>query len=275
MPEITEVERLRQTFEQYWVGRSIKSFAPQAARDLKYIQGDVEEWVKGIQKTPLVEVKRWGKKLFLHLKRGCWEIQLRSTGWFVPAEVNARDPLTDNFLHSINPKSLRMIFELSDGQEWEYHDPRTWGKWFWHETDHISYKEMRAYPDWLLDPYGATMALWEVESGRTAKDVLLDQKLTAGLGNYMSCEILHRAGVHPHTKWSSLSRVVKGKITYCVKDFIKQSTGTNDHAHWLVFNRLKMGCRSCAKDSIAYVKDRSSGRGSYYCPTCQPQGLDK
>jgi len=273
MPEITEVERLRKTFEKYWVGRSIKTFVPHGSRDLKYIMGDKQAWSRGIQNTPLVKATRWGKKLFLHFEKGCWEIQLRQTGWFVPMEIAAIDPLVDHFIHRINPRSTRMLFTLSDGQEWEYHDPRTWGQWFWHEVEHTSHEAMRTSPDWILKPYAATLALWAVKSERRAKDVLLDQKITAGLGNYMSCEILHRAGVHPHTKWSSLTRVMRAKITYHAKEFLKDCTKANDHAHWLVFKRLDLGCRTCGKDSVAYMKDRGlarSSRGSYYCPTCQP-----
>ena len=122
--------------------------------------------------------------------------------------------------------------QLRDGQIWHYHDARTWGKWWMKTMESIEedpYFESYG-PDWLHNPQAAKRMLTEVrESSRKIKDVLCDQRVTAGLGNYLSCEALHRAFVHPHSKTNLLGREDMLRLTEGIETVLRESMKSSDH----------------------------------------------
>lgn len=281
MPEIIEVEKLRRQLEPAWRGRSIVRFQAPAnsPNPRKYAQDGWDFFSKRIKHCYIRGVDRIGKNLWVKTSEYSWHIHLGSTGWFSPASEEAwdavdgtEDPIVKNFIHSINPQNIRMSLTFDDGQRWHYHDPRTWGKW-WAKP----YNEMlddpyfQDYgPDWLSSPFRASTALIEVVSRRTAKDVLCDQKVTAGIGNYLSCEILHRAGIHPHRSFNDISVESRTMLAVLVKAVLYECMKRKDHSHWRVFQRAGERCLSCGGEEIEYVKDGGSRRGSYFCRQCQP-----
>lgn len=205
-----------------------------------------------------------------------WHIHLSSTGWFVPANELARSLSnqelmdTEAFLHPVNQKGVRLRIHFNDGQVWNYVDPRTWGKWYLRTGRSMRENEyFRDYgPDWLLDSQKATLALQDTTSRRTVKDVLCDQRVTAGIGNYLACEICFLARIHPHQRYNDLSSDEKLVLASSSKYFIDLSMDSRDHSHWNVFGKAKELCPVC-KTPIGYVKDSGGARGSYFCPSCQ------
>ena len=127
-------------------------------------------------------------------------------------------------------------------------------------------------PDWLIEPKLAILALIRANTKRMAKDVLTDQRLASGIGNYLACEILYRAGVHPAARWHTIDRLGRAKIADEAIIFLEQCMNHADHSHWKVFDKKGESCPACAAP-IAYVKDGGGNakRGSYYCPVCQPE----
>jgi formamidopyrimidine-DNA glycosylase len=226
-------------------------------------------------RSEMVGAWRHGKNLFVILKPTYrqWHLHLSSTGWWMPGnEVAQRatqtDPIHDNFLHPINEKNIRVKIDLDDGQTWLYHDARTWGKWYLLPpgNEHLRWLG----PDWLKEPAAAELALITAKSKKTLKDLLTDQKLTAGLGNYLACEIAHRAKLHPHTRWNDLGPEEKQRTANAVHQLIREAMENDDHRNWRVFDRAGHPCRDHPETNIQYAKDgKSAKRGSYYCPRCQ------
>lgn len=271
MPEIVEVRKLQLQLRPAWKGNRVTRItAPSDSPEPKsYLLGEWEEFVGLLKGEDVKEIYREGKYLLVQFSGGrFWRIHLNSTGWFLPGNLTAIrstkiNPVYQNFLHKLNPLSRRMSFHFRDGQVWNYHDPRTWGKW-WVDTTAFSRSNS---PDWLTVPNLAIQSLITHQGKRSVKDVLCDQALTQGLGNYLSCEILARAAILPFRRWDSLTEEEKGLLVTEIHPFLEACLEANNHDHWWVFKRKE--CGNCG-DPVIYSKDHpGSSRGSYYCKTCQ------
>jgi len=115
--------------------------------------------------------------------------------------------------------------------------------------------------------------------------LLQDQSVMAGMGNYLCCEALHVAGIHPQHRPADLSAAQLRQLTGSCLHLIRQSheTGgiTNDleratilrkqgasfeASRFHVYRRAGLPCYHCGTDII---KGRFCGRMGYLCPTCQ------
>lgn len=276
MPEIVEVEKLMRQLRPAWIGRSIRRFIfpKDSPRPTRYAEDGWLHFSDRVKDREVWGLSRWGKFLYVILKDGFWRIHLSSTGWFLPGNYRALrstevDPIWNNFIHYIGPENCRVVIELNDGQWWNYHDPRTWGRWKMLSVLDIEEKVGgRQGPDWLVCPDRAEDALIMHESRRKVKDVLTDRAVTAGVGNYLACEACFDARVHPHSTWSGITLTAQAAVVLGVKRVIEAGLAFPDHEHWMVFKREGKPCKMCGT-KISYLKDGSSKRGSYFCSKCQ------
>lgn len=223
---------------------------------------------------------RYGKFIWLQFKDGGAKIHFNSTGWFTPANNDAAmasvvDPIVDNFIHVINKKGVRLRLHFDDGQIWNYHDPRTWGCMTYVPGCRSMYDEEQISnmgPDWLLDEEAAHRAWVNARTSRAAKDVMCDQRLAAGVGNYLACEVMHLAGVYPREPWNNISQEKRHELGVKAAYFLRECMNADDHEHWRVFLKKGKTCPTCGEAEIDYVKDGNApkARGSYFCPACQP-----
>lgn len=240
----------------------------------------MDGWVafRSASLRPIKRVDRIGKALGVMLEGDViWHIHLNSTGWWLPGNSEAEKaialaPIHEQFLHIVNDKTIRLKAHFSDGQIWHYHDSRTWGKWYLRNGANMRDDPYFAKygPDWLTERSEARTALINHKSGRTLKDVLCDQKVTSGLGNYLACEIAFKASIHPHRIWNQLTLSERFCLPSVIEKFVDQSMESDGHEHWGVFKRDGLLCPRDSTHNIAYVKDKGGQRGSYFCPTCQP-----
>lgn len=282
IPEIIEVEKLRRQLEPAWKGRKVVAFrAPPSSPNptRKYPQDGWVVFSEALRSHRMVSLDRHGKHLWVQLEGDrAWHIHLNSTGWFMPRNDQAKaatktDPIHENFLHPINDRHVRMYLILDDGQEWNYHDPRTWGKWWIKPFGRLlDDPYMRGLgPDWLKQPVEAAEALRESPAKKSLKDVLTDQTIAAGVGNYLACEVTHRAGIHPHEKYGKVTKTRRRALTIQIEAVLAECHKSSNHGHWRVFGREGETCPTCRFGKVQYAKDGSGNRGSYYCPTCQPR----
>lgn len=117
---------------------------------------------------------------------------------------------------------------------------------------------------------------------RMTKVTLLDQKLFAGVGNYMASEICALAGVRPTRKCVRLTvneiEKLFDAIHLVVKGMVEANGNTFQGGYQDAFgesggglNRLVVfyqeRCGMCKKTKVKKVI--LAGRGTYYCPRCQ------
>ena len=122
---------------------------------------------------------------------------------------------------------------------------------------------------------------------RCLMGLLQDQRVLAGMGNYLCCEALHVAGIHPQRRPADLSSTQLLQLTGSCLQLARQSyeTGgiTNDleratilrqqgapfeACRFHIYRRAGLPCYRCGTDII---KDRFCGRMGYLCLTCQQQ----
>lgn len=227
-------------------------------------------------------INRVGKSVIITLPYGTmWRTHLSSTGWFKQTKAAGQVQTKDrHFLHTIDTPSYRIKITLDDGQEWVYVDGRTWGRFsLLKGATPQDNPYLASYgPDWLTDPEAAGAALLMHKGNRLAKDVLCNQKLTAGIGNYLACEALFLAGIHPHTRWKQLDPRQIALVVQTVEKVVKEALVNSTKDHWRVFKREGKPCvhGSPAQSLfhvVSYVKDPGDQRGSYFCRICQGDPL--
>ena len=147
---------------------------------------------------------RRGKYLLLALDRGqTLVMHLRMTGNLVLVEGEEMlDPSEGMRLYegerSTSERHLRARFELDDGRELWFTDPRRFGEAFLIDDGRLEAR----FAKLGVEPLSADFtpeALGERAAGRTAplKSFLLDQSQVAGVGNIYADEALYRARLHP------------------------------------------------------------------------------
>jgi endonuclease VIII len=144
-------------------------------------------------------------------------------------------------------------------------------------------------PD-LLGEFDVEAALARIaaQGARPIHEVLLDQRVVAGIGNVYKSELLFLSGLHPDAaasavsaeRWTALLRLAKRLLEVNVGASsgqgietyrgLRRTTGRMNPTDRLwVYGRGGRPCRKCGT-SIASRKDGDAARVTYWCPKCQP-----
>ncbi len=120
-------------------------------------------------------------------------------------------------------------------------------------------------------------------SRRMIKPLLLDQTFLTGLGNIYTDEALHRAGIHPERRAADLDTREAGTLYRAIREVLAEGVafrGTSVQ-HYVdgagrrgrfqeilrVYGKRGVPCPACGAP-IEHI--RCGGRGTHYCPNCQP-----
>lgn len=282
MPELPEVESLRRGLVRaelvspvFSVWRSdfhLRTGTHWRAENLQHLRGTV----------PL----RWSR----HGKHLVWGLrgQRQDIGLLIHLGMSGKlviaEPHTPRAIHT------HVVIGLEDGRELRYVDPRRFGgmkaaPW---DTLWSSPPLSELGPD-ALDPAfsGAYLENRAGQSQRCVRDVLLDQRVVAGIGNIYALEALFRARLHPllsarrlrRSAWDRLRGEVvevlvqgirNGGTTFRDYRGAQDETGRNQHT-LAVYGRGGQPCRVCGAALEAFVL---GGRSGVYCPEHQrrPRG---
>ncbi|MCW9013947.1 MAG: endonuclease VIII [Gammaproteobacteria bacterium] len=120
---------------------------------------------------------------------------------------------------------------------------------------------------------------------RNLMNLLQDQSVLSGMGNYLCCEALHASGIHPQSKPGDLTdRQIKRLARNClglsrlsyqtrgitnsqkkVAQLKRQGVAFEDY-RFQVYRRAGQTCYQCGE---LIVKGKYAGRMGYICPSCQ------
>jgi endonuclease VIII len=135
-------------------------------------------------------------------------------------------------------------------------------------------------PDILHDHFDVSAVITRVRRGaadRAIGEVLLDQRVVAGIGNIYRCESLFLERIHPWTSHGSLSSEALVALMRRAEQLMKQNLDPAQAARNLnagvdatwVYRRAPKPCRRCGTE----IESRPQGpqaRTAYWCPGCQP-----
>jgi len=275
MPELPEVETVRRLLESHVVGQMIASV------ELGDFPGVLETTLPGEPASWLIGrtiegAQRRGKYLLFPLDDGhTMVVHLRMTGRLL---VLPPDAPPVRFQH--------LALRLSGGEELRFADQRKFGRVTILTPDDVQQLDERLGPEPLSDGMNAASMLATLRR-RTGpiKGVLLDQRAIAGLGNIYVDEALWEAGIHPRWPANALTaeqiecllEVVRRTLRSAIANqgttfstFENPYGEAGGNARYLkVYGRGKENgiCERCGTPLQRIVV---AGRGTTFCPTCQP-----
>ena len=278
MPELPEVETVKETLKLKLIGKKIK--------DVKiYYDGiiaypEIKEFSKQIKNLPIKDINRRGKWLMFDLDKYYLLSHLRMEGKYF--FKNKGDKL-DNHEH--------VVFSLDSNEELRYRDTRKFGKMYLIKKEDIN--NVGPIKDLGLEPWDTNLTKEYLKDKYKTKKlpiktVLLDQSIIVGIGNIYADEILFLSKLNPLIKCCDLKDDDLENIIKYTKEVLEKAIklgGTTirtytsvDGVHGRFQNELlihgkdKGICPNCGQ---AIKKIRVGGRGTYYCSNCQKDIYEK
>lgn len=274
MPELPEVETVRTHLAPALEGATIGSAA---ITDSRLTRPFAPELVAAeLVGEQVQRVDRRGKYLVVRFESGrLLLVHLRMTGSFRSA---AHGSLADD-------PHRRAVLSMDNGSDVAYRDVRRFGTWELLEAgEEATYFDTRLGPE-PLDPRWSAAKLAAGLAGRrtSLKAALLDQRTLAGLGNIYVDEALWRARLHPLRRAGSLDADETRRLYRAIRSALRlglanQGSTLSDYAlpdgtygamqeEFRAYGRAGEPCHRCGTPLVRLVV---GGRGTTFCPVCQP-----
>ncbi len=277
MPELPEVETIRAQLAERIPGRT---FTRVEVHDPKIVSPeDPVGFAEDVVGRRIEAVDRRGKYLLIDLDAPrTLAIHLRMTG-----RLHWQPGPPDE-----SERFLRARFHLDDGSSLTFGDMRRFGRAWIVDGDareREAYWRARVGVEPLTPRFTARLLAGLLEGRRgPIKAVLLNQALVAGLGNMYVDEALFMARIHPLRPAGSLDqdeirrlhRAIRDRLAAAVAaggasiDSYRDGLGERGSMQDLLRVHLHAG-EPCPRCGTTIRKTRVAQRGTYWCPTCQPE----
>ncbi|GGN58133.1 formamidopyrimidine-DNA glycosylase [Streptomyces albiflavescens] len=273
MPELPEVEALKDFLTDHLVGREVVRVLPVAISVLK----TYDPPVTAFEGREVTAVHRHGKFLDIEADGLHFVTHLARAGW-----LHWRDTLPDGPPRpGKGPLALRVALETGEGFDLtEAGTQKRLAVYVVRDPAEIP-GVARLGPDPLADDFDEVRFAKLLEGERRQlKGALRDQSLIAGVGNAYSDEILHAAKMSPFKLASSLTpeetRRLYEALRATLAEAVERSRGlaagrlkAEKKSGLRVHGRAGEPCPVCG-DTIREVSFSDSAL--QYCPTCQTGG---
>ncbi|SES94370.1 DNA-formamidopyrimidine glycosylase [Paenibacillus sp. NFR01] len=274
MPELPEVETVKRTLNTLITGKQIQSVTVRLPRIIQR-PDDVQAFAVLLEGRRILEIARRGKFLRFVMDGLVMVSHLRMEGRY--GLYTSGEPLD---------KHTHVIFHFTDGTELRYTDVRQFGTMhLFQPGEDLELAPLKKLGQEPLDPLFTAERFKEIvgAKGTKIKPLLLNQEYIVGIGNIYVDESLHRAGIHPEETAKSitpdrldrlhaaivatLSESVKVGGS-SVKSYVNGQGESGNYQHQLlVYGRSGEPCTVCG---TMIEKTVVGGRGTHYCPVCQP-----
>jgi formamidopyrimidine-DNA glycosylase len=280
MPELPEVETIRRDLEKEVVGKRIKQVEVTGLRSIRR-HGSKKPFVARLEGRKVVGVARRGKYLLVRLEgTDVLVVHLGMSGQLLWSKGGKEEKAKHT--HVV------VTFAPPGGGQLRFLDPRTFGELFvtsWEDLDdavpelaHLGFDPVEQAISWTH--FGELLQARR----RKLKDLLMDQKFIAGIGNLYSDEILWSAGLRYDRSSEDLTsqeiRRLYRSMSEILHDAIKhRGSSLADEqyrdlygavggyaAEHNVYDREGQPCRRC-RTPIQRIK--YGGRSHFFCPRCQ------
>ena len=273
MPEIAEVETVRNTLKKRILNKRIKKV------EVYYepmIESDIDAFKKNLVGESFIDIKRRGKWLIFETEKYYLLSHLRMEGkYFIKDKQEIKD------------KHEHVIFTFIDDTTLRYADTRKFGRMnliLKTEIDNtecikkqgLEPGDKKLTADYLLKKFAKKQL--------PIKTLLLDQTIISGLGNIYANEVLFAAGINPLTKACNLTKEDCERIVKMAAEIIEAAIkmgGTTIRSYTSslgvtgkfqqnlkVHKREKEKCLVCG---TAIENIKVGGRSTYFCPNCQKE----
>ncbi len=271
MPELPEVETYRRFIDELAVGQTIAALDVRDAHVLATPEIELRGALVG---RTITGTSRLGKNCFLELDNGCVLVLHFGMTGDIGAFRDAADA----------PRFTRVALLLEDsGLSLAFIDPRKFGRIRLADSMAAYQKAKKIGPD-ALDITAAELQQKISRRKIFVKPLLLDQGLTAGLGNWIVDEVLFQAKIHPERLGNSLTETEFGALHAAIQ--LVLTTAIAQEANYRHFPKsflihAREWDESATPGSDAHTfcprhpkvkieKYYVGGRATYTCPKCQP-----
>ena len=273
MPELPEVETVRRGLAAQIIGRTFAGLSfLEWPRTIEAPAPD--ELARRIAGRRIVDVRRRAKFLLIALDNAeTLTIHLRMTG---QVTIAPHDAPRDRF--------ERVALTFADGDELRFGDIRRFGRIALYDRDALAARFRDLGPEPLGDDWGCDDFVAALARRRTRlKPLLLDQGFLAGLGNIYVDESLFRAGLHPLTPAAEVPPERAARLHATIREILGEAIASGGttfsnyrdafgnagdyYERRRVYGRTDEPCPTCG---TAIARIVVGGRGTHFCPTCQP-----
>lgn len=269
MPELAEVETVKETLKPRVIGKTIAKVTVYWGNTIAY--PTVEVFERSLIGETIQNMNRRGKWIIFELDHYRLLSHLRMEGKYLFRTT--KDPLE---------KHEHVVFQFTDGTELRYHDTRKFGKMHLLAKEELGPLEELGYEPW--DSQLTTQYLKEKYQKKQLpiKTVLLDQSILVGIGNIYADEVLFQSKINPVTKCCDLKTADLENIIHFTQTTLEKAIAaggttirsftSSEGVHGkfshdlLVHNREGEPCSVCG---ATILKTKVGGRGTYFCPNCQ------
>lgn len=237
-----------------------------------------------------LQMERYGKLLVFVLAKG-WKlaVHLKMTGQLVYRAIDGKvravggHPIVAD-LQSLPNRFTRVIFSFADGGRLFFNDVRKFGYLKLLSAAEAAKVAAEYGPDPLSKKFSQQVfdQILARRPRQKIKQLLLDQKMLAGVGNIYADEACFYAGIRPQRRVGEITAPERKKLRLALLAVLKKSLavgGTSAENYvdaWgrrggfvpllKVYGREGERCKKCGEKII---KTRLGGRGTHYCPHCQ------
>ncbi|OAB43886.1 DNA-formamidopyrimidine glycosylase [Paenibacillus antarcticus] len=274
MPELPEVETIIRTLNVLVKGKTIDHVSVHLARIIQR-PDDIEEFAFLLEGHTILGVERRGKFIRILLDGLVIVSHLRMEGRY--GLYASEEPVE---------KHTHVVFHFNDGTELRYKDVRQFGTMHLFATgeDLVSLPLSKLG----LEPLDQSFTLAQFKQVLTGKktkikSVLLNQAYVVGIGNIYVDESLFKAGIHPESTTDVLDNKQIERLHTAIVSILLESIEAGGSSiksyvngqgemgmfqqQLLVYGRQNKPCVNC---SSIIEKTVVGGRGTHFCPTCQP-----
>lgn len=278
MPELPEVETIKNTIQPILLGAKIKNIEIRQRKFREIIPDDFEEKFIG---AVVISIKRIAKYMIINFDNQF------SIIWHFGMSGKIR---IESSIDNTKNKHDHVVFETDKGI-FVYNDVRRFGLITLCESDKL--KSHHLLKNIGMDPWDEKLTeeylLQKLNGKKTPiKIELLNQEIICGIGNIYASEILYKARIHPEKISASITKneaLLIIKYTREILESAIRAGGSTIHDYkkpdgnigyfqqmHCVYNKTGQKCPDCKcniEKTGGIKKIVQGGRSSFYCETLQ------
>ncbi|RDC61811.1 DNA-formamidopyrimidine glycosylase [Adhaeribacter pallidiroseus] len=270
MPELPEVETYRRYFEETALGQTVVDLKAEDPR--RQLTTDYDTLLQALKGNQFVDTHRIGKHFLINL----------STGKVLVLHFGMTGDLAYYRDEEDTPRFARIVFYFQNGFRLAFIDSRKFGR-VGLAASVEEYQKTKALGPDALDITSPQLQASLEKRKAPIKTLLLDQKVLAGIGNWIADEVLFQAKINPARLANTLTLpeyehlhaaiqlVLKTAIEHEAiyqnfpKSFLIHARGWDEVVETTVAER-----RVCPRHQTPLEIMKVGGRTTYFCPVCQP-----
>ncbi|MEO8991758.1 MAG: bifunctional DNA-formamidopyrimidine glycosylase/DNA-(apurinic or apyrimidinic site) lyase [Nitrosospira sp.] len=272
MPELPEVEVIRRGIAPHLEGHRVACVTIRNPYLRWPVPSDLDKTLGGVT---IDKVVRRGKYLLIDCGKGTLILHLGMSGSLRLLPATAIIP---------PEKHDHADLTLDNGMILRFKDPRRFGAILWTSADAMHHPLLAQLgPEPLTEAFTGNVLYKKTRDRRASiKEVLMNSRIVAGVGNIYANEALFRAGINPLTpvgeleikKCTNLAQAIRDTLNLAIeaggsslRDFV-DSSGNPGYfqQQYCVYRRTGQPCRKCGTNIL---QARQGQRSTFYCPQCQ------